>query len=66
MTPNIFAIYLSEEEDGTVIAKAEIVGRPTQAMDVGIEVMDGLKRLERDAAGLFKVQRFLTSSESTH
>lgn len=66
MSPNIFAIYLTEEPDGTVIAKAEIVGKPVRAMDVGIEVMDGLKRLERDAAGLFKVQRFLTSSESAH
>jgi hypothetical protein len=66
MKPNIFAIYLTEEDDGTVIAKAEIVGKPTRSMDVGIEVMDGLKRLERDSAGLFKVQRFLTSSEATH
>ena len=66
MKPNIFAIYLSEEEDGTVIAKAEIVGRPTRSMDIGIEIMDGLKRLERDASGVFKVQRFMSSSDSTH
>lgn len=66
MKPNIFAIYLTEEDDGTVIAKAEIVGRPTRSMDIGIEIMDGLKRLERDAAGLFKVQRFMQSSDSTH
>lgn len=63
---NIFAIYLTEEPDGKVYAKAEIVGKPTQALDVGIEIMDGLKRLERDSAGLFKVQRFLNSSELTH
>lgn len=63
---NLFAIYLTEAEDGTVYAKAEIVGRPTRSMDIGIEIMDGLKRLERDAAGLFKVQRFLASSDSTH
>lgn len=66
MKPNIFAIYLTEEPDGTVIAKAEIIGRPERALDIGIEIMDGLKSLEKDAAGLFKVQRFLTSSESTH
>ena len=66
MKPNIFAIYLTEEEDGTVIAKAEIVGRQTRSMDIGIEIMDGLKRLEREAAGLFKVQRFMSSSDCTH
>lgn len=66
MTPNIFAIYLTEDEDGTLYAKAEIVGNPTQAMDVGIEIMDGLKMLEKDAAGLFKVQRFANFSEATH
>ena len=66
MSPNIFAIYLTEEPDGTVYAKAEIVGRPERAMDVGIEIMDGLKMLERDAAGLFKVQRFANFSESAH
>jgi hypothetical protein len=64
--PNIFAIYLTEDADGTVYAKAEIVGKPTRAMDVGIEVMDGLKRLEYESAGLFKVQRFLSSSEAIH
>jgi hypothetical protein len=66
MKPNIFAIYLTEDEDGTLYAKAEIVGKPTRAMDVGIEIMDGLKRLEYDSAGLFKVQRFMPSSEATH
>ena len=66
MKPNIFAVYLTEDEDGTVYAKAEIIGKPTRAMDVGIEIMDGLKTLERDAAGLFKVQRFANFSEATH
>jgi len=66
MNPNIFAIYLTEDEDGTVYAKAEIVGKPERAMDVGIEIMDGLKMLEKDAAGLFKVQRFANFSESAH
>jgi hypothetical protein len=66
MKPNIFAVYLTEDEDGTVYAKAEIIGKPERAMDVGIEIMDGLKRLERDAAGLFKVQRFANFSEATH
>ena len=66
MKPNIFAIYLTEDEDGTVYAKAEIVGKPERAMDVGIEIMDGLKMLEKDAAGLFKVQRFANFSESAH
>jgi hypothetical protein len=63
---NIFAVYLTEEPDGTVFARAEIIGRPDQAMNIGIEIMDGLKMLERESAGLFKVQRFLASSESTH
>ena len=66
MNPNIFAIYLIEDEYGTVYAKAEIVGKPEKAMDIGIEIMDGLKMLERDAAGLFKVQRFASFSESAH
>jgi hypothetical protein len=64
--PNIFAIYLTEDADGTVYAKAEIVGSPTRSMDIGIEIMDGLKMLEKDAAGLFKVQRFANFSEATH
>ena len=63
---NIFAIYLTEDEDGTVYAKAEIVGKPQQAMDIGIEIMDGLRVLEADAAGLFKVQRFAQFSQATH
>jgi hypothetical protein len=42
------------------------VGKPERAMDVGIEIMDGLKMLEKDAAGLFKVQRFANFSESAH
>ena len=66
MKQNIFAIYLTEDEDGTLYAKAEIVGKPTTAMDVGIEIMDGLKRLEFDSAGLFKVQRFVNSSSNVH
>ena len=66
MTPNIFAVYITEDEDGTVYAKAEIVGKPTTAMDIGIEIMSGLKLLEQDNAGLFKVQRFTHFSESTH
>ena len=66
MAVNIFAIYLTEDEDGTVYAKAEIVGKPDKAMDIGIEIMDGLKMLEADAAGLFKVQRFAQFSEATH
>jgi len=66
LKPKIFAVYLTEEPDGTVYAKAEIVGKPTRAMDVGIEIMDGLKMLERDAAGLFKVQRFVDSNDSLH
>ena len=66
MTPNIFAVYITEDEDGTVYAKAEIVGKPTTAMDIGIEIMSGLKLLEQDNAGLFKVQRFSHFSESTH
>ena len=66
LKPRIFAVYLTEEPDGTVYAKAEIVGRPTRAMDIGIEIMDGLKSLERDAAGLFKVQRFVDSNDSLH
>jgi hypothetical protein len=66
MTANIFAIYITEEPDGTVYAKAEIIGRPTTAMNVGIEIMDGLKTLEAEAAGLFKVQRFANFSEATH
>ena len=66
MTPNIFAVYITEDEDGTVYAKAEIVGKPTKAMDIGIEIMSGLKILELDNAGLFKVQRFSHYSESTH
>lgn len=66
MTANIFAVYITEDDDGTVYAKAEIIGRPTVAMEVGIEIMDGLKLLEADAAGLFKVQRFANFSEATH
>ena len=66
MTPNIFAVYITEDEDGTVYAKAEIVGKPTTAMDIGIEIMSGLKLLEQDNAGLFKVQRFTHFSETTH
>jgi len=66
MAVNIFAIYLTEDEDGTVYAKAEIVGKPTQAMDIGIEIMDNLKALEANAAGLFKVQRFAQFSQATH
>jgi hypothetical protein len=66
MAVNIFAIYFTEDEDGTVYAKAEIVGKPTQAMDIGIEIMDGLRMLEVDAAGLFKVQRFAQFSQATH
>lgn len=66
MTPNIFAIYLTEDEDGTLYAKAEIVGKPTRALDVGIEIMDGLKMLELAAAGLFKVQRFANFSADIH
>jgi hypothetical protein len=66
MKAHIFAVYLTEEPDGTVIAKAEIVGRPSRALDIGIEIMDGLKALERDAAGLFKVQRFVDSNDSLH
>jgi hypothetical protein len=66
MNPNIFAIYLTEDEDGTVYAKAEIVGKPTRSLDIGIEIMDGLKMLEKDAAGLFKVQRFASFSDSAH
>lgn len=63
---NIFAVYISEEPDGTVIAKAEIVGKPTTALDIGVEIMDGLKRLEFESSGEFKVQRYMTSSPSTH
>jgi hypothetical protein len=66
MSANIFAIYLTEAEDGTVYAKAEIVGKPTEAMDVGIEIMDGLKMIEANSAGLFKVQRFAQFSQATH
>ena len=51
MTPNIFAIYLTEDEDGTVYAKAEIVGKPERAMDVGIEIMDGLKMSPSSGVG---------------
>lgn len=63
---NIFAVYLTEDEDGTVYAKAEIVGKPTTAMDIGIEIMTGLKMLEQDNAGRFKVQRYAQFSDSTH
>lgn len=63
---NIFAVYLTEDEDGTVYAKAEIVGKPTTAMDIGIEIMTGLKMLEQDTAGRFKVQRYAQFSDSTH
>jgi hypothetical protein len=66
MSANIFAIYLTEAEDGTVYAKAEIVGKPQEAMDIGIEMMDGLKILEANSAGLFKVQRFAQFSQATH
>jgi len=66
MPANIFAIYITEEPDGTVYAKAEIIGQPTTALNVGIEIMDGLQRLEADTSGLFKVQRFANFSEATH
>jgi hypothetical protein len=64
--PNIFAIYLTEDADGIVYAKAEIVGKPEQAMDIGIEIMDGLRLLEADSSGLFRVQRFAQFSQATH
>ena len=63
---NIFAVYLTEDKDGNIIARAEIIGRPTTALDIGVEIMDGLKRLEFESAGELLVQRYVNTSSLTH
>ena len=44
--PTLFAIFL-HEEDGVVTVSADYLGLGQASFDLGIEIMTGIKELER-------------------
>ena len=53
--PTLFAIFL-HEEDGVVTVSADYLGLGQASFDLGIEIMTGIKELEREYPKDFTVR----------
>lgn len=53
--PTLFAIFL-HEEDGVVTVTADYLGLGQASFDLGIEIMVGIKELEREHPKQFMVR----------
>jgi hypothetical protein len=53
--PTLFAIFL-HEEDGVVTVSADYLGLGQASFDLGIEILAGIKELEREHPQDFTVQ----------
>lgn len=58
--PTLFAIFL-HEEDGVVTVTADYLGLGQASFDLGIEIMAGIKELEREHPKQFTVRPIMLS-----
>jgi spore maturation protein SpmA len=58
--PTLFAIFL-HEEDGVVTVTADYLGLGQASFDLGIEIMTGIKELEREHPKQFTVRHIQIS-----
>lgn len=62
MKPSLFAIFLHENPDGTVVISADFIGLGQNAFDLGIEIMANMREMEKEYPQHLTV-RPLTMSE---
>ena len=58
--PTLFAIFL-HEEDGVVTVTADYLGLGQASFDLGLEIMAGIKELEREHPKQFTVRPIMLS-----
>lgn len=58
--PTLFAIFL-HEEDGVVTVSADYLGLGQASFDLGLEIMTGIKELEREHPQQFTVRPIMLS-----
>jgi hypothetical protein len=59
--PTLFAIFLHEEPDGTVIVSADYLGLGLHAFDLGVGLMAQMELMSRQAPHLLTVQPIMMS-----
>ena len=59
--PTLFAIFLHEEPDGTVVVSADYLGLGFNAFDLGVDVMANLDLLSREHPNQITVRPIMMS-----
>ena len=61
MKPSLFAIFLHEEPDGTVIVSGDYIGLGRNAFDLGVDIMATFKEMEREQPQALTVRPLMMS-----